>query len=134
MSNTDDLAEQKSNEQENNLPTRPVTAKPLHRQFSTKLIALLLIIIVTLALTFALFYQQSERSRFLIDGELTPLKQQFEQLKALQKTEFLINELLLTDSGINFVALQTELITVNRKLLQLESLHTHLYQQWLNAN
>jgi len=81
-----------------------------------------------------LFYQQSERSRFLIDGELTPLKQQFEQLKALQKTESLINKLLLTDSGINFVALQTELIAVNRKLLQLESLHTHVYQQWLNAN
>ena len=117
MSNKDDLA-----------------AKPLHRQFSTKLVALLLTIIVTLALIFTLFYQQSERNRLLIDDELTPLKQQFEQLQALQRTEYLVNKLLLVDSGINFVELQTELLAVNRQLLRLESTNTRLYQQWLNAN
>ena len=133
MSNTDDLAEQKPIEQEER-QTLPLTAKPLHRQFSTKLVALLLTIIVALALIFTLFYQQSERSRFLIDSELTPLKQQFEQLKALQKAEYLVNALSSTESGINVVELHTELIAVNRQLLWLESANTHLYQQWLNAN
>ncbi len=134
MSNTDDLAEKKSRVKEDALQTQPLTAKPLHRQFSVKLAALLLTIIVTLALIFTLFYQQIERSRFLIDGELTPLKQQLEQLQALQKAEHLVNKLLFIDSGINFVELQTELIAVNRQLLLLESSNTHLYQQWLNAN
>tara|TARA_R110001583_G_scaffold7158_1_gene35560 strand:- start:11887 stop:15255 length:3369 start_codon:yes stop_codon:yes gene_type:complete len=134
MSNTDDLAEQKPIEQKDNRQTQTLILKPFHRQFSAKLTALLSTIIVALALIFILFYQQSERSRFLIEGELFPLKQQFEQLKALQKAEYLVDELLFTDSGINFVELQTELIAVNRQLLRLESSNTHLYQQWLNAN
>lgn len=133
MSNTDDLAEQDSIKQED-LQTKTLTVKPLHRQFSTKLIALLLTIIVALALIFTLFYQQYERSRFLIDGELTPLKQQVEQLQALQKAEHLVSELLLPDRGVNLVELHSELIAVNEQLLGLESLNTHLYQQWLNAN
>ena len=133
MSNTDDLADKKLIEEENR-QTQPLTAKPLHKQFSAKLAALLLTIIVALALISTLFYQQSERSRLLIDGELKPLKQQLEQLQTLQKAEYLLNELLFTDSGMNFVELQTELIAVNRQLLRLESLHTHLYQEWLNAN
>lgn len=70
----------------------------------------------------------------MIQGELIPLKQQFEQLKALQKAEYLVDELLFTNSGINVVKLHTELIAVNRQLLRLESSNTHLYQQWLNAN
>jgi len=134
MSNTDDLAEKKPRVKEDILQTHPLTAKPLHRLFSVKLAALLLTMIVTLALIFILFYQQSERSRLLIDGELAPLKQQLEQLQALQKAEHLVNALLFTDSGINFVELQAELIAVNRQLLRLESSKTHLYQQWLNAN
>jgi hypothetical protein len=134
MSNTDELAEQKPIEQKDEPQVQALILKPLHRQFSTKLAALLLSIVVTLALIFILFYQQSERSRFLIHGELIPLKQQFEQLKALQKAEYLVDELLFIDSGINFVKLQTELIAVNKQLLQLESSNTYLYQQWLNAN
>ncbi|WP_114326930.1 hypothetical protein [Candidatus Colwellia aromaticivorans] len=134
MSNTEDLSDQKPIEQEDERQTLSLTTKPLHRQFSTKLVALLLTIIIALALIFTLFYQQSERSRFLIDGELTPLKQQFEQLQTLQKADYLVNELLFTNSGINFIELQTELIALNRRLLRLESLHTHLYQQWLNTN
>ena len=132
MSNTQDLAEKKPIEEENP-KTQPCTAKPLHKQFSGKLAAVMITIIVALALIFALFYQQSERSRFLIDGELKPLKQQLEQLQALQKAEHLLNE-LFTDSGKNFVELQTELIGVNRQLLRLESLNARLYQEWLNAN
>lgn len=134
MSNTDDLAEQKPIEQDEDLPTTPLTAKPMHRQFSKMLTALLLTVIVTLAFIFALFYQQSEQHRSLIESELTPLKQQFEQLQTLQKTEYLVNELLFTDSGVNFVELQTALVTVNKQLLEFESSHTYLYQQWLNAN
>lgn len=132
MSNTHDLAENKPIEEENR-QTQPWTVKPLHRQFSAKLAAVLLTIVIALALIFTLFYQQSERSRSLIDGELKPLKQQFEQLQALQKAEHLLNE-LFTDSGNNFVELQTELIGVNRQLLRLESLNALLYQEWLNAN
>lgn len=132
MSNTDDLAEQKKVEE--NQATPPLTARPLHRQFSAKLLALLLSIIVTIALTIMLFYLQSERNRILVENELTPLKQQFEQLQALQKAELLVDKLLFTDSGINFVALHTELLAVNRQLLRLDSSHTHLFQQWLNAN
>jgi len=64
MSNIDDLAEQKPIEREGNRQTQPVTVKPLHRQFSTKLLTLLLTIIIALALIFTLFYQQNERSRF----------------------------------------------------------------------
>jgi hypothetical protein len=134
MGNIDDLVKQKPIEQKDERQTPILTVKPFHRQFSVKLAALLLTIIVALALIFILFYQQSERSHLLIKGELIPLKQQFEQLKALQKAEYLVDELLFTDSGINFVELQTELIAVNRQLLRLESSNTHLYQQWLNAN
>ncbi|MBL4822580.1 MAG: hypothetical protein JKX90_03520, partial [Colwellia sp.] len=96
--------------------------------------ALLLSIVVALVLIFALFYQQSERSRLLIDGELTPLQQQFKQLQVLQQAEYLVNELLFVDSGKNVIELQAELLAVNRQLLRLESTNTHLYQQWLNAN
>jgi hypothetical protein len=134
MSNTDDLAEQKPIEQEEDLQTASITAKPLHRQFYTKLMAIVFTLFITLALIFTLFYQQSERRRLLIDGELAPLKQRVEQLQALQKAEYLVNELLFTNSGINFVELQEELIAVNRHLLRLESSNEHLYQQWLNAN
>jgi hypothetical protein len=134
MSNTDDLAEQKLIEQKDDRQTKALILKPFHRQFSTKLAALFLTIVVTLALIFIFFYQQNERSRFLIEGELIPLKQELEQLKALQKAEYLVDELLFTDSGINFVELQTKLIAVNRQLLQLESSNAYLYQQWLNAN
>ena len=133
MSNTDNLAEKKPIEQEE--PQRePSTAKPFHRQFFSKFIALLLTLIVALALISILFYQQSEQSRLVVEGELTPLKQQLEQLQALQKAEYLVNELLLNDNGDNFVGLQTELLAVNRQLLRLESSNAHLYQQWLNAN
>jgi len=134
MSNTDDLIEQKSIDPESELPLQPLAAKPLHRQFSAKLIALLLTVIVALALIFILFYQQSERSRLLIDVELTPLKQQLEQRQALHQAEDLVDELLFIDSGINFVERQTELIALNKQLLRLESSHAELYQQWLNAN
>ena len=134
MSNTDDLAEKKPIEPKDERQKQALILKPLHRQFSKKLTALLLTVAVTLALIFILFYQQSERSRFLIHGELIPLKQQFEQIKALKKAEYLVDELLFTDSGINFVKLQTELIAVNRQLLRLDSSNTHLFQQWLNAN
>jgi hypothetical protein len=134
MSNTDDLAEQKTIEQEENLPTTPLAIKPMHRQFSKALIALFLTVTVALTLIFALFYQQYERSRSLIEGELTPLKQQFEQLQTLKKAESLIHELLFTDSGVNFVELRNALVTVNKQLLELESSNAYLYQQWLNAN
>jgi len=134
MSNIDDLAEQKPIEREGNRQTQPVTVKPLHRQFSTKLLTLLLTIIIALALIFTLFYQQNERSRFLINGQLTPLQQQLEQLQLLQKVQYLVNDLLFTNSGINFVELHTELIAVNKRLLRVESSNTQLYQQWLNAN
>lgn len=133
MSNTDNGAEKKPAEQEE-WQTQPLIAKALYRQFSTKLVTLLLTFIVVLTLISTLFYQQSERSRFLIEGELIPLKQQFEQLQALHKAAYLVNELLFIDSGMNFVKLQTELIAVNRQLLRLKSSNTHLYQQWLNAN
>lgn len=133
MSNTDDLDEQKSLEQE--AVQKPIlVARPLHRQFSGKLIALFLTITVALALIFTLFYQQNERSRFLIDGELTPLKEKFEQLQALKKATYIVDELLFIDRGKNFVALHTELIEVNEQLLQLDSSNAHLYQQWLNTN
>lgn len=134
MSNTDDLAEKKTTVTEDVLQTQSLTAKPLHRQFSTILFTLLLTIIIALVFVFTLFYQQSERSRFVVDSELTPLKQQFKQLQALHKAETLVNTLLFTDSGKNFVELQAELIAVNRQLLRLGSTNTHLYQQWLNAN
>jgi hypothetical protein len=133
MSNTDNLAEQKPTEQEER-QSPPLLAKPLHRQLSTKLFALLLTIIIALAFTFTLFYQQSERNQFRVDSELMPLKQKFQQLQALQKAELLVNRLLFTDSAENYVELQTELIAVNRKLLRLGSSNAHLYQQWLNGN
>ncbi len=133
MSNTDNGAEKKPVEQEE-WQTQPLIAKALYRQFSTMLVTLLLTFIVVLTLIFTLFYQQNERSRFLIEGELIPLKQKFEQLQALHKAAHLVNELLFIDSGMNFVELQTELIAVNRQLLRLKSSNTHLYQQWLNVN
>lgn len=134
MSNINDLAGERIAEQEKNSPQISLTAKPMHRLFSKTLTALFLTVIVALTLIFALFYQQEERNQFLIEGELTPLKQQFEQLQALIKTESLIHQLLFTDSGVNFVELQQTLVTVNKQLLALESPNVYLYQQWLNAN
>lgn len=57
MSNTDDLAEQKPIEKKDVREIQTLILKPLHRQFSTKLAALLLTIVVTLTLIFILFYQ-----------------------------------------------------------------------------
>ena len=70
MSNTDNGAEKKPVEQEE-WQTQPLIAKALYRQFSTMLVTLLLTFIVVLTLIFTLFYQQNERSRFLIEGELS---------------------------------------------------------------
>ena len=99
MSNTDNGAEKKPVEQEE-WQTQPLIAKALYRQFSTMLVTLLLTFIVVLTLTFTLFYQQNERSRFLIEGELIPLKQKFEQLQALHKAAHLVNELLFIDLSL----------------------------------
>jgi hypothetical protein len=133
MSNTDDFAEQKIIEQEE-VQTQSLMVKPLHRQFTVKLVAILLIIVITITLIFTLFYQQSEQSRLLIDSELKPLKQKLEQLQTLQKAEYIVDKLLFSESGLNFVELHTQLLGVNRQLLQLESSNTYLYQKWLNIN
>ncbi len=134
MSNTDDLAEQQPIEQDQASPIKTLTAKPLHRQFSMILTSLLFTVIMALALMFALFYQQSEQSRISHQGEFTSLSQQYEQLQALQKTEYLVEQLLFIENKINFVESHTELLAVNRELLQLESANEKIYQQWLNAN
>lgn len=133
MSKIDDLSEEQSNAEEDQQIQTSI-ARPLHRQFTTKFIGIVLTMAIALFLIFTLFYQQGERSRFLIDTELTPLKQELKQLQTLQKAHTLVNKLLLTDNGKNFLALHTALITVNNQLLQLESIHTLLYQQWLNVN
>ena len=134
MSNIDDLAEKKTAEQEKNSPQISLTAQPMHRQFSKALIALFITVTVALSLILALFYQQHEGSRSLVEDELTPLKQQLEQLRALKKTESLVHQLLFTDSGANFIELQKALVTTNKQLLEIKSSKTYLYQQWLNAN
>lgn len=133
MSKIDNLPEEKPTVQEEQQIQTSI-ARPLHRQFTTKFIGIVLTMAVALFLIFTLFYQQSERSRFLIDSELTPLKQELKQLKTLQKAQAVVNKVLLTDNGKNLLAFHTELIAVNNQLLQLESSHTHLYQQWLNEN
>ena len=133
MSNTDDLAEQQPIEQDQASPIKTLTAKPLHRQFSMILTSLLFTVIMALALVFALFYQQSEQSRISHQGEFTSLSQQYEQLQALQKTDYLVDQLLFIENKINFVESHTELLAVNRELLQLESANEKIYQQWLNA-
>ena len=133
MSKIDDLSEEQSTAQEDQQIQTSI-ARPLHRQFTTKFIGIVLTMAIALFLIFTLFYQQGERSRFLIDTELTPLKQELKQLQTLQKAHTLVNKLLLTDNGKNFLALHTALITVNKELLQLASTHTLLYQQWLNVN
>jgi len=134
MSNIDDLAEKNTAKQEKNTPQISLTAQPMHSQFSKALIALLLTVTVALTLIFALFYQQHERSQSIVENELTPLKQKVEQHRTLKKTEYLVNQLLFTDSGANFVELQKALVTTNEQLLGVKSSKAYLYQQWLNAN
>jgi hypothetical protein len=130
MSNTDDFAEKQAIEQKE----PPLITKPLYRQFTSPLVAILLTTIVTVILICTFFYHKNEQSRLFFGNELAQVKQQFEQLKALKRVEYLVNELLFTDSGRNVVELQTELIAVNKQLISLESSYTQLYQQWLDIN
>jgi hypothetical protein len=134
MSDIDEFAEQAEDDAASIQPKEQTILNPLYRSFTPNLIALLLTIIVMTGLITALFYQQSAQNNALVDYQVEPLTQQLNQIKALQKTEQLIAQMLLGANAENFVNLHAELISFNRQLLQHKSSNESLFQQWLNEN
>ena len=112
----------------------PVKLKPLYRQFTGKLAALLLTTIVVVASITVFFYQSNIQNKALIADQLLPLTQQFKQVKALQQADKLTTELLNSDNAANFVDLHAKLISTNQQLLSLESAQSPVFKQWINDN
>ena len=97
MSNIDEFADRAENALAPTQPTQSKeqsTLKPLYRQFTPKLMALLLTIMVVVGLTYLLFYQNKIQNNALITNQLTPLTQQLKHMKALQKADVLVSHFI----------------------------------------
>ena len=134
MSDNDEFADQAENELAPTQPKEQSTLKPLYRQFTPKLMALLLTIMIAVGLTYLLFYQNNVQNNALVTNQLIPLKQQLKHIEALQKADELVGNLLIAANAENFVELHTELISINRQLLQQSSANGRIFQQWLYEN
>lgn len=142
MSDIDEFANRVDNKTVPNQPEeqskKQMTLKPLYRQFTSILMAILLTLLVTVGLTYALFYQKNVQNNALEVNQLLPLTQQLTHIKALQKTDVLVGNLLIAVKAENFVErykeLNKELIAIKAQLLQQKSDNSLLFQQWLNEN
>lgn len=129
-----EITAEPENSEAEQLHTNRNALPPFYRQFSTKLLALTLCLVVILLLSVVLFWQQNQQAQSVIQTQLYPLQQQVKQLESLQQAKFIVDELLRGDSEKNWLKLHTDLIALNRQLLRLSSSNTATYRQWLNQN
>ena len=134
MSDTDEFADPIENETAQIQQEKRIKLTPLYRQFTHKIVALMLTTTAMVGLILILFYQNNIQNSVLVETQLIPLTQELKQIKALQKAEKLIANLLLEANAEIFVELHTELIGINRQLLQQNSSNDPLFQQWLNES
>jgi len=134
MSDTDGFAGPIENETIQTKKDKCIKLTPLYQQFTHKIVALLVTIIVMIGLTLILFYQNKIQHSALVETQLIPLTQELKQIKALQKADVLIANLLISANSENFVELHSELIAANRQLLQQRSSNEQVFQQWLNES
>ena len=134
MSDIDESVEQTENDATLIQQKAPIQYQPLYRQFTAKFVTLLLTMIVMVGLSLVFFYQSSTSKQALEENQLLPLTQHLTQIQLLQTAETLISQLLIEANAKNFVKLHTELIAVNRRLLQLDGSNGQIYQHWLNEN
>lgn len=114
------------------IPTN--TLSPFSRQFTPKLLASAVSIIIAILLILVLFWQNKQQTQSIIQNQLLPLQQQVQQLESLQQAKFIVDELLRGDSDKNWLKLHADLIALNRQLLRLSSNHSSIYQRWFNQN
>ncbi|MCI2285800.1 hypothetical protein L3081_23500 [Colwellia sp. MSW7] len=132
MSNIDEFANLNNDDTAPIQPQKIAKLKPLYRQFTSLLLALLLTIMVIVGLTYALFYQHNVQKSTLEANQLIPIAQELQHIKALHKADELMSDLLFAANAENFVELHKELIAINAQLLEQNSTNTALFQQWLN--
>jgi len=132
MSNIDGVANHTDNESTQIQQENRNKLTPLYQQLTHKIVVLLLTIIVIIGLVSILFYQNNAKNNALVETQLLPLTQELKQINALQKAEKLVTDLLIAGNAENFVELHSELISINRQLLQQNSSNVQLFQQWLN--
>lgn len=132
MSDIDEFANLENGDPAPIHPEKIAKLKPLYRQFTSLLMALLLTIMVIVGLTYALFYQHNVQKSTLEANQLIPIAQELKHIKALHKADELVSDLLFAANAENFVELHKELIAINAQLLEQNSTNTALFQQWLN--
>ena len=114
-------------------PKQTQKLKPLYRQFTSLLMALFLTIVVAVGLGYSLFYQNNIQKYALEANQLIPLTQELKQIKALQKADELVSNLLAAANAENFVELHKTLTTLNSQLLEHKTrANVVTFQQWLN--
>ena len=134
MSEIDEAKTQSENQAVSNSITPQVQLKPLYQLFTAKLLSLVFTVMVMMALIAALFYQSNVQNNLLIENQLIPLTQQFNKVTALQKSEELVNKLLVAENVASYVQLHSQLIASDRQLLLLNNSNVQLFQQWLNEH
>lgn len=134
MSNNDEVSAQDDNETAQSKEDKSIKLTPLYQQFTHKILALFIILMVMLGLVFLFIYQNNVHNNALVQSQLLPLKQQFEQTTALHKAENLIAKLLNKNNVEKYVGFHSDLISINRQLLQQQSVNEQVFQLWLNEN
>jgi HPt (histidine-containing phosphotransfer) domain-containing protein len=134
MSNIDGVAEHIENNTEQKQHHKKIKLKLFYQKFRFKFVALCFLIIITIGLTSALFYQTNVQDNATLKNQLIPIKQALKQINALQAVEQLIEDILQPDNTGNLVKLHDELIILNRNLLQAHSDNKQVFQQWLDKN
>ncbi|MBL4942537.1 MAG: hypothetical protein JKY81_12860 [Colwellia sp.] len=134
MSDTNELADSTETEKTAHQPVKPIKLPALYQQFTHKLVALLLTLVAILGLTTLLFVEHYSQNKILVATQLVPLTQQLKQINALQNAQKLVTSLLSVANAEHFVELHTQLLNINRQLLQLNSANGQRFQQWLHDN
>ncbi len=134
MSNIDGVAGHIDKSTEQPKSNEKIKLKPFYQQFRLKFFALCLLVIITIGLVSALFYQTNAQDNAIAKNQLVPMKKALKQINGLQTVDQLIDDLLQPDNTGNLVKLHDELIIINRQLLQQTNSNKQVFQQWLNEN
>jgi len=134
MSNIDGVAEHTENNTEQKQHHNKMKLKPFYQKFRLKFVALCFLIIITIGLTSALFYQTNVHDKGIVKNQLAPMRQALKKINALQAVNQLIEDILQPDNTGNLVKLHDELIILSRQLLQTNNDNTQVFQQWLDQN
>jgi hypothetical protein len=134
MGNIEGVAAHIENKTDQKQHNDKIKLKPFYQQFRLKFIALCLLVIITIGLVSALFYQTNVQDNALVKDQLVPMTQALKKINALQAVDQLIDDLLQPDNTGVLVKLHDELIILNRQFIRQNKADEQVFQQWLDEN